>query len=212
MKQGAAKVPLPNMRTHCLPKLPSTGSGISLKDKSSAWRMSISSSLAKLKQRRFWLHLFRDLSVLLIIGFAITSYQQRHMLKDKAPNLNIFTTERSMAFANNANNKARLVYFFGSWCPVCRFTSPSVHEIAKAHPTVAIALASGTDQQINTFMAQKDYQFDVINDDNGSISEVWGVQAVPAFYILDNQNNIVFVTSGASSKWGLRLRLWWANL
>jgi thiol-disulfide isomerase/thioredoxin len=213
MKQSAAKVPSPNMRTHSLPKLPSTGSGISLKDKSSAWRMSISSSLAKLKQRRFWLHLFRDLSVLLIIGFAVASYQQRHMLKDIAPSLNMVTTQDIMVFSSYANEpKAKLVYFFGSWCPVCRFTSPSVHEIAKAHPTVAIALASGTDQQINTFMAHKDYQFDVINDDNGSISETWGVQAVPAFYILDNQNNIVFVTSGASSQWGLRLRLWWANL
>jgi thiol-disulfide isomerase/thioredoxin len=177
------------------------------------WRQRILTACAQVKQRRFWLHLFRDLSLLLIIGFAIASYQQRHMLKDIAPSLNMLTTQGSMAFSSYANEpKAKLVYFFGSWCPVCRFTSPEVTAIAQDYPTIAIALASGRDDQINGFMTQQDYQFDVINDDNGSISEIWGVQAVPAFYILDEQNKIVFVTSGASSQWGLRLRLWWASL
>jgi hypothetical protein len=37
--------------------------------------------------RKFWLRLFRDLTVLLLIGFAIASYQQRRMLKGKAPAL-----------------------------------------------------------------------------------------------------------------------------
>jgi thiol-disulfide isomerase/thioredoxin len=177
------------------------------------WRQRISTACAQVKQRRFWLSLIRDVSLLLIIGFAIASYQQRHMLKDIAPSLNMLTTQGSMAFSSYANDpKAKLVYFFGTWCPVCRFTSPEVMAIAQDYPTIAIALASGNDDQLNSFMTQQDYQFDVINDDNGSISEIWGVQAVPAFYILDEHNKIVFVTSGASSQWGLRLRLCWASL
>ncbi len=201
------------MRAHNLAKLPSTESELSLKDKSSAWRVSILTSLIKLKQRRFWLHLLRDLSLLMIIGFAISSYQQRHMLKDTAPALDLITTQGSMALSGHVNEpKAKLVYFFGTWCPVCRFTSPAVHAITSEHHTIAIALASGTDVQINEFMTHQAYNFDVINDDNGAISQSWGVQAVPAFYILDSENNIVFVTSGASSEWGLRFRLWWANL
>jgi thiol-disulfide isomerase/thioredoxin len=174
---------------------------------------------------KFWLRLFRDLTVLLLIGFAIASYQQRHMLKGKAPALDGTTIQgaifqdtiiqRKNVFSKQNSEKepsAKLVYFFGTWCPVCRFTSPAVDAIAQDYPSLAIALSSGTDQQLKGFMAQEDYQFEVINDDDGELSKAWGVQAVPAFYILDSQNNIVFVTSGASSQWGLRLRLWWASL
>jgi thiol-disulfide isomerase/thioredoxin len=159
-----------------------------------------------LKKLSFWLRLLRDLAVLLLIGFAIASYQQRHMLTGKAPALDGTTIEGAI-----------LVYFFGTWCPICRFTSPAVDAIAQDYPSIGVALSSGTDQQISDFMVQNNHQFDVLNDDldinhNGKISQAWGVQAVPAFYILDSQNNIVFVTSGASSQWGLRLRLWWASL
>lgn len=175
--------------------------------------------------RKFWLRLFRDLTVLLLIGFAIASYQQRHMIKGKAPALDGTTIQGAIfqgaiiqgknVFSKQNSEKvpsAKLVYFFGTWCPVCRFTSPAVDAIAQDYPSLAIALSSGTDQQLKGFMAQEDYQFEVINDDDGELSKAWGVQAVPAFYILDSQNNIVFVTSGASSQWGLRLRLWWASL
>jgi thiol-disulfide isomerase/thioredoxin len=208
-----------------------------------------------LKKPSFWLRLLRDLAVLLLIGFAIASYQQRHMLTGKAPALDGTTIEgaifqgaifqdtiiqRKNVFSKQNSEKepsAKLVYFFGTWCPVCRFTSPAVDAIAQDYPSIGVALSSGTDQQIADFMVQNTHQFDVLNDDldpsnldssnldssdldsndldinhNGKISQAWGVHAVPAFYILDSQNNIVFVTSGASSQWGLRLRLWWASL
>jgi thiol-disulfide isomerase/thioredoxin len=178
-----------------------------------------------LKKLSFWLRLLRDLAVLLLIGFAIASYQQRHMLTGKAPALDGTTIEGAIFQGKNVFSKqnsekepsAKLVYFFGTWCPICRFTSPAVDAIAQDYPSIGVALSSGTDQQISDFMVQNNHQFDVLNDDldinhNGKISQAWGVQAVPAFYILDSQNNIVFVTSGASSQWGLRLRLWWASL
>jgi thiol-disulfide isomerase/thioredoxin len=178
-----------------------------------------------LKKLSFWLRLLRDLAVLLLIGFAIASYQQRHMLTGKAPALDGTTIEGAIFQGKNVFSKqnsekepsAKLVYFFGTWCPICRFTSPAVDAIAQDYPSIGVALSSGTDQQISDFMVQNNHQFDVLNDDldinhNGKISQAWGVQAVPAFYILDSQNNIVFVTSGASSQWGLRLRLWWTSL
>jgi thiol-disulfide isomerase/thioredoxin len=67
------------------------------------------------------------------------------------------------------------VYFFGTWCPICRFTSPAVDAISQDYPSLAIALSSGTDQQLKGFMAQEDYQCEVINDDDGELSKAWGV-------------------------------------
>jgi thiol-disulfide isomerase/thioredoxin len=190
------------------------------KPKTSRLNRALQPLCKSLKKPSFWLRLLRDLAVLLLIGFAIASYQQRHMLTGKAPALNSTTIQGAIIQGKNIFSKqnsekepsAKLVYFFGTWCPICRFTSPAVDAISQDYPSLAIALSSGTDQQLKGFMAQEDYQFEVINDDNGELSKAWGVQAVPAFYILDSQNNIVFVTSGASSQWGLRLRLWWASL
>lgn len=47
---------------------------------------------------------------------------------------------------------------------------------------------------------------------DGSISEMWGVHAVPASFIIAPDGTIQFVEVGYPTELGLRLRLWWARL
>jgi alkyl hydroperoxide reductase subunit AhpC len=51
-----------------------------------------------------------------------------------------------------------------------------------------------------------------LNDEDGWISEKWGVHAVPASFIIDRTGRIRFVEVGYTTEIGLRLRLWWAGI
>ncbi|MGI2111360.1 protein disulfide oxidoreductase [Shewanella frigidimarina] len=184
-----------------------------------------------LKTKRFWLTSLRDIIVIAVVLFAIASYLQRDMQTGVATPINAYTiankpislfTSASINAQqhireNSPQHKPTLVYFWGTWCPVCKVTSPMVNSVSlnPDYQVVSIAVASGTDADINTFMQQHHYHFDVINQQNQpqtiSLSQQWGAMALPAIYIVDAENNIRFVTSGVTSSWGMSLRLWLAT-
>ncbi|MCL1152234.1 protein disulfide oxidoreductase [Shewanella ulleungensis] len=179
------------------------------------------------RSSRFWLLALRDLAMLAALLFAVASYLQRDMLTGTAPPINDIVINNSLAnsqqhnesevsFFNHAQqtNKASLVYFWGTWCTVCKVTSPMVNSVAKEqnYQVISVAVASGSNTEINAFMQYNDYQFAVINQTNNHHSQQWGATALPAIYIVDSNNQIRFVTSGVTSYWGMSLRLWFASL
>lgn len=173
------------------------------------------STLAKLS---FWhklvrpqtrlLRWFRDLLLFGVIVFLALSYQQRHMINGHAPTFSSLTIDGAPIALSQT--EPTLVYFWGTWCPVCRVTSPMVNTLVDDHHVVAIAVDSGSNEEIAQFMRENDYQFKVIND-NFNMHQQWGALAFPAIYIIDPQGNIRFVTSGVTSNIGLKLRLFMAS-
>ncbi|WP_258405113.1 protein disulfide oxidoreductase [Shewanella psychrotolerans] len=158
------------------------------------------------KRRHRWL---RDLLLFGIIAFLALSYQQRHMINGHAPALSSLTIEG--APISLSTTEPTLIYFWGTWCPVCRVTSPMVNTLVNDHHVITIAVGSGSDEEIAQFMREHDYQFKVIND-TSNIHQQWGALAFPAIYIIDPQGDIRFVTSGITSNIGLKLRLLIASI
>ncbi|MCL1159018.1 protein disulfide oxidoreductase [Shewanella inventionis] len=179
--------------------------------------------LSRAKKRavspRFWLKSLRDLLIFATVLYAISSYLQRDMLTGTAFPINSPLIDgREVSFfyprQQSSTDKATLVYFWGTWCPVCKVTSPMVNSVANTqnYRVISVAVASGSNADIGTFMQQHNYQFDVINqlaEDN--LSQQWGATALPSIFIIDNKNQIRFMTSGATSRWGMSLRLWLAS-
>jgi thiol-disulfide isomerase/thioredoxin len=170
----------------------------------------------RVKSRAFWIKQIRDLCILLAVLFAIASYLQRDMINGKAPPLSAITVQQQ-PFMLASSTKSTLVYFWGTWCPACKVTSPMVNNLASSndYQVIAIAVASGSDEDIIQYMHKNDLQFTVINEANmtlapqqQSLSQQWGANAFPAIYIIDNQQQIRFVTSGITTQWGLKIRLW----
>ncbi|MGI2170755.1 protein disulfide oxidoreductase [Shewanella sp. MF05960] len=189
---------------------------------------------SNVRSPRFWLLALRDSAIFAVLMFAVASYLQRDMQTGTAPPINASLVKGDLIksslvnnhFINNDKvslfntaaraNKATLVYFWGTWCPVCKVTSPMVNNVANAqdYPVISVAVASGSNADIDAFMQHNDYQFAVINQNiNGNdYSQQWGATALPAIYIVDSNNQIRFVTSGVTSSWGMSLRLWFASL
>lgn len=109
------------------------------------------------------------------------------------------------------DDQVRVIYFWGSWCGICRYTSPAVqslHEDGVA--VIAVATASGSDEDIAAYLKQNDWDFPVWNDNNGVFMREWQVKVVPTIVLLKN-GEAVHSTTGLASYWGLRARIAWAK-
>ena len=156
-----------------------------------------------LTDKEFWLSSLKNLVLMFIVILVVTQYQQRDMNTGKALNLS----------GINYSDGPTLVYFWGSWCSICRTTSPFISTLAQEDKrnVVSVALSSGSDEEINSYLQEHQYQFNVINDDNGKISKAWGVAVTPSIFIIDSTGDIRFTSTGMTSLWGMRFRLWLAS-
>jgi peroxiredoxin len=73
-------------------------------------------------------------------------------------------------------------------------------------------MQSGTAIEVTRFMREQGLSFPALNDHDGSISHAWGVNAVPASFIISPDGKIRFVEVGYTTGIGLRFRLWLAGL
>ncbi|MGL5224218.1 MAG: thioredoxin domain-containing protein [Aeromonas sp.] len=111
-----------------------------------------------------------------------------------------------------SQDRPLLVYYWASWCGVCRLTTPTVAQLWQEGDNVlTVALRSGTAEQLGKGMSKKGLTFATHNDESGELAARWQVAATPTFLII-HKGKLVSSTTGWSSKWGLQLRLWWASL
>lgn len=113
----------------------------------------------------------------------------------------------SISLIEMSHEKPILVYFWATWCGICKMTSPTVAELAAAGvPVISVAIRSGDSDKLIVGMSKKGYNFPVINDIRGQLSSSADVSATPTFMIIDKGEMVSF-TSGWTSYWGLRARL-----
>lgn len=143
--------------------------------------------------------------MIFVVVYTLMGYvRQPVMPLDVAP---MTTLEgRAVAFSDTPT----LVYFWGSWCHVCRHTSPAVNAIAQELPVVTVAVSSGDDGAVRGFLANKSYGFATVNDPSAVIFDKWQGQVTPSYVIVKN-NQAVQSFVGIQPAWVLRMRLWIAN-
>ncbi len=146
-----------------------------------------------------------------IVVAGIRAWQQRDMVSGIAPPLQGITLA-GMRY-KLPTQKPVLVHFWATWCPICRTEQGAIQAIAHDHPQViTVAMQSGTAIEVTRFMREQGLSFPALNDSDGSISHAWGVNAVPASFIISPDGKIRFVEVGYTTGIGLRFRLWLAGL
>ncbi|GAJ48430.1 protein disulfide oxidoreductase [Aeromonas salmonicida] len=111
-----------------------------------------------------------------------------------------------------SRDKPLLVYYWASWCAVCRFTTPTVEQLWQDGENVlTVALRSGNTQQLSKGMGKKGLTFPTHNDERGDLAARWQVSVTTSFLIVKD-GKVVSTTTGWSSGLGLKLRLAWASL
>ena len=111
-----------------------------------------------------------------------------------------------------SEDRPLLLYFWASWCGVCRYTTPSVAQlVGEGENVMTIALRSGEPQDVTRWLAQKKIHLPVVNDASGELSRNWQIGVTPTLVVL-YKGEVVSSTTGWTTLWGMKLRLWWASL
>ncbi|MFZ7276598.1 protein disulfide oxidoreductase [Avibacterium endocarditidis] len=142
------------------------------------------------------------------ISFAMDYWRRPNAPKNALQQTLLALNGESVQLAKLSKEKPVLLYFWGSWCSICSLTSPSIENLANdGVQVVSVALKSGNDQAVQNYLQQHQYDFLTVNDPKGTLSAQWQIQVTPSIIIIKN-GKIVHTTTGLSSPWGLKLRLW----
>lgn len=114
--------------------------------------------------------------------------------------------------ANASHDKPILIYFWGTWCGVCRLTSPNVQALhADGYEVLTVAVSSGNDDELLSYMSEHGYDFTTINDTDGATFQAWQGQVTPSFVIVSDGKMVQSFT-GVAPLWLLKLRLLMATI
>jgi len=119
---------------------------------------------------------------------------------------------KTVNLAEMSQDRPLLVYVWATWCGVCRYTTPSVAAMAEqGDNVVTVALRSGDNATLSRWLEKKKYTMPVVNDEQGQLSRAWQIQVTPTLVVM-SKGKVKSVTTGFTSGWGMKLRLWWAGM
>lgn len=105
-----------------------------------------------------------------------------------------------------------LLYIWATWCGICRYTTPAVDAMAEQGANVmTLAMRSGDDQELTRYLQKRQLSMPVINDARGNLARQWQVGVTPTLVVI-SKGKVVTATTGWTSAWGMKLRLWWASV
>ncbi|QOP40686.1 redoxin domain-containing protein [Sulfurimonas marina] len=123
---------------------------------------------------------------------------------------------KSFKLIDNSNynidsSKPFIIHFWATWCPTCKLEASNIELLSKYYNVVTIAVNSGSDYEIHSYLKERDLDFEVVNDTNSELSKIFKIQAYPTTFIYDKNQNLVFSEVGYTSTFGLFLRMWWVD-
>lgn len=165
----------------------------------------------KLSPRRL-LRLSAEILIFLFLLLAVERFMTRDAVRGPAPPLAALTPTGQTLSLAELKGRPALVYFWATWCPVCKIEQGTLDGLGQDHPMLTVALQSGELTTVRRHLEAEKLTWNVAADTRGEIARSWGVAGVPAIFVLDGDGAIRFVSRGYTSGWGLRLRLWLAGL
>ncbi len=109
------------------------------------------------------------------------------------------------------SDKPVLIHFWATWCPTCKVEASNIQTLSQSYEVLTIAVKSGTQSKINTWLNENNYNFKVVNDNSGTLSSKFKIAAFPTTFIYNKDKELVFSEVGYTSTVGLYLRMWWAS-
>ncbi len=160
-----------------------------------------------------WFRYIIDFLIIVMLIIAFRSWQQRAMVSGVAPDFQGVLMNGEIAELKKYRGKPVLLHFWATWCPFCKLEESSITAISKDWQVLTIAYQSGDKAEIEKHLKERGLEsWAVISDPESRLGELYGVSSVPTSFIIDANGNIRFREAGLTSAWGLRARLWYADV
>ncbi|GMO15584.1 MAG: TlpA family protein disulfide reductase [Spirochaetaceae bacterium] len=90
--------------------------------------------------------------------------------------------------------------FWATWCPPCRGEMPSMEALYQRFKTKDFAMVACNIMEdagiVQHFAENGKYNFTIALDSDGKVSENYGVQGIPASYVIDREGNLILQSIG----------------
>ncbi|WP_419835228.1 protein disulfide oxidoreductase [Endozoicomonas atrinae] len=142
-----------------------------------------------------------------IVSIAVDLWRGQSLPDGAMPDMVVTTIQgENIDVKTLSHEQPVLIYFWATWCSICRVVSPTVNWMNSDYPVFSIALSSGENTRLAGYLKHHGYDFPVVNDNKGSIARQWGVSATPTLIIVKN-GKVVSSTTGITTPPGVWLRM-----
>ena len=150
--------------------------------------------------------------MVLVISNVMSYIRKPDLSNSELPQFNALMIDGKKFNAKEYEGKPILIHLWATWCPVCKVEAPNIQTLSEYYNVVTIAVKSGSDEEIQTFMNEGGYNYKVINDEEGAWAKIYSVSAYPTTFVYSSEGHISFSEVGYTSTVGLIFRMWWAGL
>jgi thiol-disulfide isomerase/thioredoxin len=137
-------------------------------------------------------------ALLLFISSNVLSYfKSQNLNNKKLPEFQATMIDgKTFDSLHVSKDKPLLIHFWATWCPTCKMENSTIDALSKKFDVVTIAVNSGSDAEIRTFLKDKNFSFKVINDTNTTLAKLYQVNGFPTTFIYDKNRNLEFSEVG----------------
>ncbi len=145
--------------------------------------------------------------VMLFVIAMVINYIRQPDINEDIYRLELSDTYNKKIHVYELQHEPLVVHFWATWCPTCKFEASNIESIASKYNVITIAVNSGSNEEINSYMKEHDLSYSVINDQSGALAEKFNIEAYPTTLIYDGEGSLKFSEVGYSTTLGLKARL-----
>jgi hypothetical protein len=112
--------------------------------------------------------------------------------------------------AKLSDGRSRLLFFWATWCTICKTAVPEVLAFGRARDTDVVAITDETAVELDPFFAQWNDPFPalVATDETRGSFRSYGVSGTPSFVLVDGHGIVQAHATGYVKKKGLQIDGW----
>ncbi|WP_410474439.1 protein disulfide oxidoreductase [Guyparkeria sp. TX1] len=143
---------------------------------------------------------------------AVQAWMGPDLPEGEIPGMAAETIDGEQLTLGGPADEPTVVVFWATWCGYCDLEMPWLVDLVDDHRVITVAMQSGDAATVRAHMRENDLEkLPVINDPDGQIAAGLGVNVTPTFLFFDQTGRVAHSTTGLTSPWGVRLRMWWMN-
>lgn len=145
--------------------------------------------------------------VLIVVAANVVSYIRSPEIEGGTPVLQGQLIDGTPISLETYRGEPLVLHFWATWCPTCKLEAPAIESLSKDYRVLTVAVDSGSDETVVTFLKDRGYTFSVLNDRSGDLKRAFKVKALPTTFVLGPGGDILFSEVGYTSNLGMRLRM-----
>ncbi len=162
----------------------------------------------KISLKKTAIQLLQLVIIVAIITNLISYFKKPPIANESLPDIKVRFLDKKELSLSDFKTKPLVLYFWGSWCPVCKINSLAINSLTKDFNVVTVAVNSGGDDELKKYLKDHDLNFKVINDNDAKLAKKFAVTTFPTTFTYDSKGENIFVDSGYTSALSLRFKLW----